>query len=369
VTLRVAILTWRDSGHPDGGGSEVFVEQVARELVRRGHDVELFTSRYDGSSAEDDLDGVRIQRRGGRLTVYLHGLVWVARRRQQHDVVLDVINGLPFGAPLVRRRGVVALVHHSHQRQWQIIYPGWPGRLGWFVEHSVTPRLYRSRPYVTVSSASHTDLVGQGVPADRIVIARNGVDTRPVDAAVSPTPRLIVLARLVPHKQIEDAFEIVRRLRATVPGLGLDVVGDGWWRDELEEAASDLTAVGAVRFHGRVEEGERDRLLAAAWAMVLPSVKEGWGLAAMEAAVQATPTLAYRYAGGVAEAVVDEETGLLADDLDGLVAQTRRVLTEEELRNRLSTAAAERAAGFTWSETADVVEQALLAEARRAQLP
>ena len=96
--------------------------------------------------------------------------------------------------------------------------------------------------------------------------------------------------------------------------------------------------------------------------MVLPSVMEGWGLAAMEAAVQGTPTLAYDYAGGVAEAVVDERTGLLAADFEELVFHTRRLLGDDRLRERLAAAAAARAADFTWSRTTDVVEQVLLTE-------
>jgi glycosyltransferase involved in cell wall biosynthesis len=368
MSLRVAVLTWRDSGHPDGGGSEVFVEQVARELVRRGHHVEMFTARYAGSSATDDLDGVQVVRRGGWLSVYAHGLWWVARRRRRHDVVLDVINAIPFGTPLVRRRGVVALVHHSHERQWRIIYPDWRGRLGWFVERRVARWLYRSVPHLTVSEASKADLVSQGLRADRITVARNGVEVRPAGATRAPAPRLVVLARLVPHKRIEDAFEVVRRLRVAHPELRLDVVGEGWWRDQLEQAATDLVADGAVTFHGRVEDGERDRLLGVAWAMLLPSVKEGWGLAAMEAAAQGTPTVAYRHAGGVAESVVDERTGLLADDLDGLADQTRRLIEDEALRERLGTAAAGRAGDFSWSATSDVVEE-VLREAVRAQSP
>ncbi len=64
-------------------------------------------------------------RRGGRLTVYPRALAWLAAPPPRTSTsVVDVVNGLPFGAPLVRRRGVVALVHHVHARQWQIIYPG-----------------------------------------------------------------------------------------------------------------------------------------------------------------------------------------------------------------------------------------------------
>ena len=132
--MRVAFLTWRDSTHPDGGGSEVFVEEVGRELVRRGHSVTVFCAAHGTAPQSEDLDGVRILRRGGRLTVYPRGLLWVLWRRRSIDAVVDVINGLPFATPLVRRRGLVALWHHVHDRQWQIIYPGWRGRLGWFME-------------------------------------------------------------------------------------------------------------------------------------------------------------------------------------------------------------------------------------------
>jgi glycosyltransferase involved in cell wall biosynthesis len=357
--MRIAFLTWRDSTHPDGGGSEVFVEEVARELVRRGHEVTILCARHPGSTATEDLDGVRLLRVGGRLTVYLHGLWWLATRGRGYDVVVDVINGLPFGSPLVRRRGLVALVHHVHQRQWQIIYPGLLGRVGWFVEHRLTPWLYRGFPHLTVSDASREDLVAMGVPRDAITVVRNGISTAPVGAPRSATPRVSVLARLVPHKQVEHAFAAVDALRHEVPGLHLDVVGEGWWHEELAAEVGRRGLEQLVTFHGHVSAADRDRLLGESWLMLLPSVKEGWGLAVLEAAMQGTPTVAYRYAGGVAESVVDGHTGLLADDLDGLVACTRALLTDPERRESLGRQAAERAAAFTWSGTTDVVEKVL----------
>ena len=338
--MRIAFLTWRDSTHPDGGGSEVFVEEVARELVRRGHAVTMVCARHPGAPRESDLGGVRVLRTGGRLTVYVHGLFWLATRGRKHDVVVDVINGLPFGTPLVRRRGLVALVHHVHQRQWQIIYPGLRGRIGWFVERRVTPRLYRRFPHLTVSYASLEDLAAMGIPRASLTVVRNGVASTPAGVARSETPRLCVLARLVPHKQVEHAFAVVARLRAEVPDLHLDVVGDGWWHEELETEVRRLGIGDAVTFHGHVSEATRDGLLAEAWLMLLPSVKEGWGLAVLEAAVQGTPTLAYRYAGGVTESVVDGQTGLLADDQEELYRLTRELVLDTARRDDLGRRAA-----------------------------
>ncbi len=357
---RVAFLAWRDTTHPDGGGSEVFVEEVARRLVARGHRVTLVCARHPGARRRDVVGGVRVVRVGGRLTVYPRGLAWLVRNRRQVDVVVDVVNGLPFGTPLVRRRGVVGLVHHVHRRQWQIIYPGLAGRLGWFVERRLLPLLYGRRPVATVSGASRRDLEQLGLDAERITVVRNGVDHVPSDAARSPRPRLCVLARLVPHKQIDHAFEVVERLRPEFPDLVLDVVGEGWWREELE---ADLARRGldeqTVPLHGHLSNRERDAVLARAWAMLLPSAKEGWGLAVVEAAVQGTPTVGYRSSGGLTESVRDGETGLLADDLDGLVEATRTLLGDPSRCRRLGEAARDYASGLTWEATADQFEALL----------
>jgi glycosyltransferase involved in cell wall biosynthesis len=208
--MRIAFLTWRDTGHPDGGGSEVYVEQIARRLAQRGHTVTIHCARYPGATEDSIEQGVAIRRRGGRLTVYAHGLWWLlspAGRRQ--DVVVEVINGLPFGARLVRRRGLVVLVHHLHKEQWRLIYPGPPGRIGWFVESRLTPALYRDIPHVTVSEASRRDLERIGIRD--VTVVRNGLTVPSVNGQRSATARMCVLARLVPHKQIEHAITFWRR--------------------------------------------------------------------------------------------------------------------------------------------------------------
>jgi glycosyltransferase involved in cell wall biosynthesis len=355
--MRVAFLTWRDSAHPDGGGSEIYVEEVGRRLAARGHEVTIFCARYPGSLPEEELDGIRFVRRGGRLTVYPRGLWWLASRARA-DVVVDVINGVPFGTPLVRRTGVVALVHHLHQRQWHMIYPGWRGRIGWFVESRVVPRLYRHAPFLTVSEATRRELGTLGIEVSRVSVARNGARTVRVATPRSATPRVSVLCRLVPHKQVEHVIAAAVALAPTVPGLHVDVIGEGWWRSPLEHEIRRLGADRLVTLHGHVSDAERDRMLAESWIMVLPSSKEGWGLAVTEAAVQGTPAIGYRDAGGLGESIVDGATGLLTDPA-GLPQAIADLLSDEIRRNRLGEAAARRAAGLSWEETADAVERVL----------
>ncbi|MGA8248740.1 MAG: glycosyltransferase family 4 protein, partial [Nocardioides sp.] len=231
--MRITILSWRDTGHPDGGGSEEYIEHIAGRLAGRGHEVTICCAAYDGAPGDETRDGVRFRRRGGRLTVYPRGLAHVTLGRgRRSDVVVEVVNGIPFGAGLLRRRRTVPLVHHLHREQWRMIYPGWRGRLGWAVERT-TIRLYRRLPHLTVSHATESDLVALGVPRSSVHVVANGAERRPRRRADASALTLCTLSRLVPHKQLEHAVDVVERLAPRRPGLRLRVIGAGWWEPEL----------------------------------------------------------------------------------------------------------------------------------------
>lgn len=366
--MRITFLSWRDTGHPDGGGSEVYVETIAAGLAQQGHEIQIRCAAYPDAPGSESRDGYRVVRRGHRLTVYPLALLWLlGREGRSQDVVVDVVNGLAFFSPLVRRKGVVALVHHVHREQWHIIYPGLAGRLGWFVEGTVTRRLYRRVPHVTVSEASRTDLVRLRNPPNRISVVRNGTSPTP-DGRLprSATPRLVVLSRLVPHKQIEDAIDVASDLRAGGIRVELDLIGDGWWADQIDDHIRARGASSFIHRHGHVDEQSKADLLGRAWLMLLPSVKEGWGQAVMEAACQGTPALAYRSAGGVTESIDDPDSGWLVNDLAemsqlvGLLMSNRNELAARGARARA------RSATFDWAASTEAFEGVCR---RAAQLP
>ena len=365
----VLLLCWRDTGHPQGGGSETYLQRIGAHLAASGMRVTLRTARYPGARRREVVDGVHIQRSGGPHSVYIWaGLAMVAARlglgplrRVRPDVVVDTQNGLPFCARLAYGRRVVVLVHHCHREQWPVAGRV-RGRIGWFVESWLSPRLHRRNQYVTVSLPSARDLTDLGAPAGHIAIVRNGVDTAPADTLTperSPTPRVAVLSRLVPHKQIEDALDAVARLRGAVPDLHLDVLGGGWWAQPLVEHARRLGIADAVTFHGHVDDAAKHAVLQRSWVHVLPSRKEGWGLAVVEAAQHGVPTIGYRSSGGLTDSIVDGVTGLLVDDDDGLVDGLRRLLGDRVLREQLGAKALVRSGEFSWPQSAEAMRTVL----------
>jgi glycosyltransferase involved in cell wall biosynthesis len=365
----VLLLCWRDTAHPQGGGSEAYVERIGAHLAQSGVRVTLRTARYPGARRREVVGGVQISRAGGRYSVYIWaGLAMVAARlglgplrRARPDMVIDTQNGLPFMARLAFGRRVVVLVHHCHREQWPVAGPVM-GRIGWYIESKLSPQVHRRNQYVTVSLPSARDLTAMGVRPGQIAVVRNGLDeapTRTMSAPRSVKPRVVVLSRLVPHKQIEDALHAIAELRPRIPDVHLDILGGGWWQQRLVDHGALLGISDAVTFHGHVEDETKHRVLQQSWVHVLPSRKEGWGLAVTEAGQHCVPTIGYRSSGGLMDSIVDGVTGLLVDDHDQLVDQLERLLTDRVLREQLGAKAQARSGEYSWRQSADAMRTVL----------
>jgi glycosyltransferase involved in cell wall biosynthesis len=365
----VLLLCWRDTGHPQGGGSETYVQRIGARLAESGVVVTLRTARYAGAPRWETVDGVHINRAGGRYSVYIWaGLAMVLARiglgplrNVRPDVVIDTQNGIPFLARLAYGRRVAVLVHHSHRELWPVAGRR-TARFGWFVESRLSVLLHRRNQYVTVSLPSARDLMDLGVDAEQIAVVRNGLDEAPAETLGQPRsekPRLALLSRLVPHKQIEDALDAVARLRTRIPGLHLDVVGGGWWHQRLVDHVQLLGISDSVTFHGHVDDVAKHEVLQRCWVHVLPSRKEGWGLAVTEAAQHGVPTVGYRSSGGLNDSIVDGVTGVLVDDHDELVIRLEQLLSDPVLRDQLGGKAQARSGEFSWRQSAEAMRTVL----------
>lgn len=373
----VLLLCWRDTGHPQGGGSERYLEQVGAQLAARGVKVTFRTARYSGAARSERVDGIDISRGGGRFTVYPRALAAIALGRLgvgplrgiRPDAVIDTQNGIPFFARAAAAAPTVVLVHHGHKEQWPVAGK-LVGRIGWWIESRLSPRVHRGNQYLTVSLPSAEELTALGVEGARIAVVRNGAEPVPAgvragdDGTRTAHPSIVVLSRLVPHKQIEDAMAAVAGLRGRIPDLHLDVIGGGWWADNLRTHARELGIADAVTFHGHVDEDRKHELLARAWVHVLPSRKEGWGLAVIEAAQHGVPTVGYRSSRGLTDSIVDGVTGMLVDDNTQLTAAVGDLLDDHEARTVLGEKARARAREFSWEQTGNGVFDVLSAVAR-----
>lgn len=341
-------MNWRDVSHPEGGGSERYVQRIAEGLAAAGLRVTLLCAAHGRAPQEETVNGVHIVRRGGRLSIYPRAMAFV--RKHKPRLVVDIQNGLPFCSTLVTGAPVTNVVFHVHKEQWPIVFGPVGGRIGWWLESVLAPRVYRKVPYVTISEATGREMTGLGIDAQRITLVPVG--TEPIVQVATPrsgTPRLVTLGRLVPHKQVEHSLEILARLSDRWPDLSLAIVGEGWWEESLRTEAERLGVADRVEFTGFLDEVGKHEQLAAAWVFVCPSVKEGWGMVVIEAGGHGVPTVGYHSSGGLQESVVDGVSGVLVDDLDQMTDAVARLLDDADARRAMGEAAVRHAATFEWS--------------------
>ncbi len=366
----VAFFSWRDTHNPEGGGAERYLEKMAEGLAERGAQVTILCAAHAAAPPDETINGVRFIRRGTKMTVYREGVSALLRRELGRiDVVVDVQNGLPFFTRTATRKPVIVLVHHVHREQWPVVYPGVTGRVGWWIERTVSPLLYRSCQYVAVSRATRNELQQLGVDRDRIAVVHNGTDpVIPVGVGKAPYPMIAVVGRLVPHKQVEHAIDAALALRGEHPDLRLHVIGSGWWEAELREHAMARGAGNTVVFEGHVDERRKHEVYEQAWLLGLPSLKEGWGLVIGEAGMHRTPAIAYRSAGGTRESITHLESGILVDEAAEFTAEVGRLLVDRAERERLGDGALAMSHAFTWEHAQESFAHVIASALRGVQI-
>lgn len=338
--MRVLFVAWRDLENERAGGSEVLVDGLATELVARGHEVAVMSSRPVGARA------YRVVANGGAYTQYLWAPFRYLRHFRGWDLAVDVTNGMAFLPPLWRRGPTICWVNHVHTEQWGQWFPGPVAAVGRFVESRVTPLVHRRSQYVAISPSTADALAASGVEPDRVTVVTSG--TGPVDARHedAPEPLFVEVGRIVAHKRVDLLLRAWERVRPRTGGR-LVVVGDGPAMASLAGLAGE-----GVELEGFVTERRKQELLAQAWLLVHPAMHEGWGLVIQEAAAAGTPALAFDVP-GVRDAVVDGMTGVLVRSEDELVERWSELAADHERRRAMGDAARRRAARLTWSGTAD----------------
>jgi glycosyltransferase involved in cell wall biosynthesis len=385
--VRVALLSYRSKPHC--GGQGVYVRHLSRELVRLGHEVEVFS----GQPYPDLDDGVRLTQvpsldlyrepdpfRTPRLHEYRDlvdvqevATMWTAgfpeprtfsrrvlrilrERSGEFDIVHDnqSLGAALLGVEAAAGLPLVASIHHpiSIDRRIDLATAAtWQKRVSlrrWYGFVRMQARVARGmRMVLTPSESSRRDIVGEfGVDADRIRVVPLGVDEgfRPPTEARVPGRILAMASADAPMKGIATLLEAFAKLRTERPDLGLVLVTRPQPGGRTERLLDELAIRDHVRFVHGVSDEDLVALMGSAEIACVPSLYEGFSLPTAELMATATPLVVSR-AGAIPEVVGRD--GICADlvtpgDVGELTAALGALLVDPERRSRYGAAGRRR---------------------------
>lgn len=343
---------------PIEGGISTLTVHLARELAAMGHEVTVLAPALDGAAAFDANEAPAIVRYPGyglgygRLAPLFRATLAQAR---DTDAVLaiNVAYGGIVGRWLRARRGIPYLCFaYAYE----------------FLKFQRAPmrrRLLRN----VYANAAHTVAISRftaarlkefGAPPDTIRVILPGAPPAP---AITPAesnpmrarlglgtaPYLLCTGRFIPRKGQRALIQAMPSILERCPGLQLVLAGRGPEMAACREHARALGIDGLVHFPGYVEQDLLAALYAGCTCFVLPAAEapggqvEGFGLVFTEAHAHGKPVVAAR-SGGVPDAVIDGETGLLVppDDPEALAKAVTRIVRDPEFAAALGAAGRRR---------------------------
>lgn len=343
------LVTLINGYYPRIGGAERVVTALNPILQRKGVDVHVVTRRFPGMAPYEEVGGIPVHRLAipgpkalASFSYTRNALRKVAQLRPDvihvHDLfstattgaLVKQFNGIPIVAT-IHRSGPLGDIYRLHRKTL--------GNMRWrFFAKTI-------EKFVAISREIDQELASLGIPAYRRVSIPNGVDTdrfRPVSIerrgslrsglGLGREPVAIFVGRLAPEKRVNHLLSIWPEVRKHVPGATLLVLGEG-----PEEACLKHSMPEGVRFEGGIDDVVP--YLQAVDVFVLPSIAEGFSIAALEAQAAGVATI-MTDVGGATDLIQHNENGWLLppDDLEKLKTGMIALLGDAELRQRLALA-------------------------------
>ena len=277
------------------------------------------------------------------------------------------------GAWLVRRRTGLPYVVMAHDRE-----AGYAGTniLKWAGQHLI---IRGAAGGLAVSHYAASCLRRRGLPEDRIAVIYGGVnpeafapgeeevDQPRVELPANGKPALLTVSRLVATKGHSQTIAALPRVVEQLGQVSYLIVGTGPEEQHLRDVAECHGVSEFVHFVGEVNDRQLAGLYHAADIFIMTSLDqggkcwEGFGLVYLEASVCGLPVIGSN-AGGIPDAIVDGETGLLVnpENPEEIARAIVRLASDKTLAARMGKAGRERALReFTWDRVATRFYKAL----------
>lgn len=298
----ILFLTWKDIKHPRKWWAEVVMHEYAKRLVNDGHKVTWFASGFSWGAENENIDGIEIVRKYSINTIYFFARFWYKKfiRENPVDIIIDEAWGIPLLSPLYEKNiPIYFFIHHIGDHEYETAFP-FP--LNKIFKHFVfwTFSLYKNLSTITVSNSTAEELT-RDHHFKNISIVENATHLKPIANIdwKKKKKEIVFYGRLTRMKRTDHAIQAFAILIKKYPDYTFNVIWnpqDKEYYKELQTLVENLKIKEKVNFLGFSKEIV-EIYLPRAEVLLVPSVKEWYGLIVLEWNCFWLPVLAYDTAG------------------------------------------------------------------------
>lgn len=351
------------------GGVEKRIWELAIRLSARGHDVHIVGMKYWEGPDSVKKNGVTLHGicpakplyADGRRTIgeaiYFSARLLPFLMREEFDIIdcqqFPYFPCFPVKLAAGMKKMPFVITWHEVWGDYWYEYLGWKGAFGKITERLVSGF---TRNIIAVSGTTAKNLRRLGVH-EKVLIIQNGIDLNHLKS-VSPdmvSSDLIFVGRLIKEKHVDvlvRAFEVLLR---EAPDRTLLILGDGPEREVIRALVSDLAIEDRVLLKPFLDSHEGViSLMKSSHVCVIPSTREGFGIAALEALACGLPVVTVDHPDNAICELITENTGFLCHlSADALAAAIRAALSGYK---EMKTACGNSAEAYDWDLIVDRAE-------------
>ncbi len=339
---------------PRIGGIELHVRDLALNLKANGQEVHVITT----TPGIDSLEGIPVHRLKTSLLpffkiAYTSQLTRSLREilvQNQYDIIhshCSVITPLAYIAIYLANELRIPSLITNHSLLEKSVYflkllntfYGWKK---WPVKLSSISTI-AAEGFIRASGEKKITLLPNGIESCKWKIVKN----------CQPSPiQITTVMRLHPKKRGMALIEAIKKVKAKLPAsikFQLNLIGDGKEKKRLEKKVTSLKLQEEVKILGYRSREEIKRVFEKSHFFVLPTIKEAFGIAILEAKAAGLPVVAMNY-GGVKDIIEHQREGFLANNDEEFANGILELIQNENLRNEMSKNTIKTLERFDWKQ-------------------
>lgn len=358
--MKIALLA--ELFYPHMAGCERRFFEIGKRLARKGHEVHVFTVQYDAFlPKEETVEGILVHR-------YAHSSNYITS-----DGFRSLGGVFKYSlATFLRLFGRDFDIYYSNE--WPLLHSVFVKPIArplvqeWCEVWSDSLKVMMLQRvlkwigdyHVAVSEFTRRRLTDfLGIESSKVSVIPNGVDvSKFCDCRGDRTwGRIVYVGRLVPHKHVDMLIDAFGQVKKKVADAELHIVGSGPCLSSLRQRASGIRD---CFVHGFLSEDRMLDLLRDAWLSVLPSEREGSGIATLEAMAMGLPFVTVDYSDNAVNELVQLGLGLAVNPSPDFIASTvLELLNDESKWKRMSWNARQFAVKYDWDIVTNKMENFL----------